>query len=68
MYKQLYTILSYYLRELEIQFNKAHLKQKLASHPDNKSLYAIVDTLEDMNIENVTLRLNLNYLQTVRHV
>ena len=63
MYKQLYSLLCYFLGELEIQFNKAHLKQKLASHPDNNSLYVMVDTLEEMHIENITLRLNIDNLQ-----
>ena len=64
MKKQLYTLLCYYLGELEIQFNKAHLKQKLSSHPDNNSLYIIVDTLEEMHIENIMLRLNMDNLMT----
>ncbi|GHS92853.1 hypothetical protein FACS1894203_5440 [Bacteroidia bacterium] len=53
--KQSHAILNYYLKETGIPFSKTKLKQLLSSHPDQNSLYAMVDTLDELNIENIVL-------------
>ena len=50
MHKQLYTILCCYFKKIEIYFNKSRLKLLLASHPENNSLYAMVDALDELNV------------------
>ncbi len=64
MEKQPYNILCYYLRKSKIFFDKRRLKQLLTSHPDGDSLYAIVDTLNEMNIKNIALKSDLKELQS----
>lgn len=64
MKKQSYDILCYYLRESNIYFDKTTLKQLMTSHPDGNSLYAMVDTLNEMNIKNVALKSDLKGLQS----
>ena len=63
MYKQIFTILLYYLKKADISFSKTRLKQLFYSHPENESLYAIADVLQEMDIENVALRLDFESLQ-----
>jgi len=62
MNKQLYKILSYYLGKAGIFFEKSKLKQLITSHPHHNSLYAMVDTLDELNIENVALRVDIKGL------
>jgi len=63
MHKQLFTILICYLKKTEVIYNKSRLKLLLASHPENNSLYAMVDALDELNIENIVLRLSIDNLQ-----
>ncbi len=62
MKTQLYTILCYYLKKTGVFFNKSRLKQLITSHPYHNSLYAMVDVLEELNLENVALRLDMKGL------
>lgn len=62
MNKQLYTLLCYYLKISNIFFNKRKLKQLITSHPDSESLYAMADTLDELNIENMALKTDMNGL------
>ena len=59
---QLFNILCYYLKEAGITFNKRKLKQLLFTHPEQNSLYSMVDALDELNIENIALRLNMDNL------
>jgi len=63
MNKQLYTILFHYLKKAGVFFSKSRLKQLIISHPDRDSLYAMVDTLDELNLENVALRVDMKGLQ-----
>lgn len=63
MNNQSYSILSQYLKETGVPFSKPRLKQLLSSHPDSNSLYAIVDVLDELSIENIALRLGIDDLQ-----
>ena len=63
MNKQIYTILSYYLKKSGVFFSKSKLKQLLTSHPDRNSLFAMVDALEELNLENVVLRVDMDGLR-----
>jgi len=62
MYKQLYTIFCYYFKDIGIVFDKTKLKHLLASHPDNNSIYAMIDAMDELHIENTVLRLNMESL------
>lgn len=64
MAKQSYDILCYYLEKSDIFFNKTTLKQLINSHPDGDSLYAMVDTLNEMNIKNIALKSDIEGLQS----
>ena len=64
MNKQLFAILCYFLKKTGVFFNKSKLKQLITSHPDHNSLYAMLDTLEELNIENVALRVDMKGLLT----
>jgi uncharacterized membrane protein len=55
MNRQIYHILYHYLNALDIRADKQRLKRLLYSHPEQNSLYAIVDTLDELNIEHVVL-------------
>ena len=63
MYKEPYIILCYYLKKAGVFINKSRLNQLLASHPDNNSFYAMVDVLDELNIENIALRLDMDSLR-----
>jgi len=56
-------ILSYFLKKADISFNKTKLKQLISSHPDRNSLYAMTDTLDELDIENVALSADMRGLQ-----
>jgi hypothetical protein len=62
MEKQSYKILCYYLKKLEIFFNKTTLKQLITSHPDGDSLYAMVDVLNEIGIKNISLKSDIKGL------
>ena len=64
MYKQLYEILCYYLKETGVFFNKSRLRQLLASHPENNSMHAMTDVLEELHIENIAFRLDMDSLRS----
>ena len=64
MYKQSYNILYNYLKSTVVSFNKNKLKQLLASHPESNFLFAMIDSLNEMNIENVALNLDMDSLQS----
>ncbi len=62
MNKQLYIILYHYLKKTNIIFDKTRLKQLITSHPDHDSLYAMTDTLNELNIENIALQVDMKGL------
>lgn len=64
MGKQSYNILCCYLKNLEIFFNKSTLKQLITSHPDGDSLYAMVDTLNEISIKKIALKSDIEGLQS----
>jgi uncharacterized membrane protein len=64
MEKQSYNILCHYLKKSEIFFNKTTLKQLITSHPDGDSFYAMVDTLNEINIKNIALKSDIKGLQS----
>ena len=61
--QQLYAILNYYLKKAGIFFNKSILKRLIASHPDRNSLYAMADVLDELNLDNVALRVDMDGLR-----
>ena len=63
MSKQLYSILSYYLKKTGISFSKTNLKQMLFSNPEQDTLYAMVDVLDELNTDNIAIRLDMSELR-----
>jgi len=64
MNKQLFAVLSYYLKITGISFDKTKLKQLITSHPDRDSLYAMTDVLDELSIDNIALRTDMKGLLT----
>jgi hypothetical protein len=62
MNKDLYVILCYYLKKTGTSFDKNRLKQLLYSHPEHNSLYAMVDVLDELRLENIALRTDMHGL------
>jgi len=60
MNSKLFNFLSTYLKQTGISVSKSRLNQLLTSHPESNSMYTIVDVLDALNIDNVTLSLDLD--------
>lgn len=57
MDNQLFSLIKFYLKELNLQFDKEELRFQLLSHPSYPSLHSVIGVLDHFKLDNLALEL-----------